>query len=299
MNALRRTCLLTLSSLILVSGLGAQNATSAAAPKPQAPKVEFPAASPSATLKQRVGLADIEIVYSRPSVKGRTVFGGLVAYGEVWRTGANSATRVTFSTPVKFGGTEVPAGAYGLFSIPGETEWTVILNKAPGQWGAYKYDETQDVVRVKTKPVTLAESVETFTIDVNDIRDESATLNLVWQKTRVPVKLEFDITPTVVAQIEAAMASDGEKKPYAQAAVFYLEHNLDLTKARGWMDAALAAQPDAFYYMYHKARILAKMGDKAAAIAAAKQSIELAGKAPGGAGAEYTRLNNELIASLK
>lgn len=299
MNPVRRTFLLTLSTLILASGLCAQSATPAAAPKPTAPKVDFPAASPLATLKQRVGLTDIEIVYSRPGVKGRTVFGGLEAYGKVWRTGANNATRITFSTAVKFGGTEVPAGAYGLFSIPGEAEWTVILSKDPGQWGAYKYDETHDVARVKIKPVALAESVETFTIDLNDLRDESATLNLVWQKTRVPVKLAFDITPTVVAQIEAAMASDGEKKPYAQAAMFYLDHNLDLTKARGWMDAALAAQPDAFYYMYHKARILAKMGDKAAAVAAAKQSIEVAAKAPGGAKDEYTRLNNELIASLK
>jgi len=299
MNPLRRSCLITLATLALATGLSAQDAKPAAAPKPPAPKVEFPAASPASTLKQRVGLTDVEIVYSRPGVKGRTVFGGLEAYGNVWRTGANSATRITFSTPVKFGGVPVPAGTYGLFSIPGAAEWTVILNKDSGQWGAYKYDEKQDLVRVKAKPVALAESVETFTIDLNNIRDESATLTLSWQKTCVPVQLEVDVVTPVVAQIDAAMASDGEKKPYAQAAMFYLDHNLDLKKALGWMDAAIAAQPDAFYYVYHKARILAKMGDKAAAIATAQKSIELAGKAPGTAKDEYTRLNEALIASLK
>jgi hypothetical protein len=299
MNPFRRSCLLSLSALAFAAGVSAETAQPAAAPKPLAPKVDFPAASPSCTIKQRVGFTDIEIVYSRPGVKGRTVFGGLEAFGKVWRTGANSATRITFSTPVKFGGVDVAAGTYGLFSIPGVDEWTVILNKDPGQWGAYKYDEKQDLVRVKTKPITLTQPMETFTIGINDIRDDSATLNLVWQNTRVPVTLGFDVVNPVTAQIEAAMASDGDKKPYAQAAMFYLEHNLDLKKALTWMDTAIAAQPDAFYFIYHKARILAKMGDKAGAIATAKQSIEIAAKAGGTAKEEYTRLNETLIAGLK
>ena len=154
-------------------------------------KTPAPAASPACTLKQRVGLTDIEIDYSRPGVKGRVIFGGLVPFDKVWRTGANEATRITFSTPVKFNGEEVPAGTYALFTIPGKNEWTIILNKTAKQWGAFHYDDKADLLRVKSTPAELAEPVETFTIDINDIRDDSATLNLIWDKTRVPVKLSL------------------------------------------------------------------------------------------------------------
>jgi hypothetical protein len=177
------------SSLLLVSGLALSSGLFAQMPKPQSP-----VPSPPCTLKQRVGLTDIEIVYSRPGVKGRTIFGGLVPYDKVWRTGANEATHVTFSTPVKLNDADIPAGTYALFTIPGEKEWTIILNKAARQWGAFRYDEKADLVRVKATPVKLAEPVETFTIDINDIRDDSATLNLIWDKTRVPVKLSVPKT---------------------------------------------------------------------------------------------------------
>ena len=274
-------------------------ATSLFAQTPAAPKVDFPAPSPTATLKQRVGLTDIEIVYSRPGVKGRVIFGGLEPWGEVWRAGANSATKVTFSTPVKIGGTEVPAGSYGLFAQLGQDEWMIIFNKISAQWGAYKYDPKDDVVRVAAKPVKLTQPVETFTIDVNDIRDESATLNLSWENTRVSVPLGFDVVSRIVPQIEAVMATPGGKKPYLAAALFYLEHNLDLKRAVGWMDAAIAEQPTGYYLHYRKAKILAAMGDKAGAIATANQSIELAKADTGPAKDEYIRLNEALLASLK
>lgn len=174
------------SSLVFTAGLLCTTGLLA-----QTPRAKAPAPSPACTLKQRVGLTDIEIVYSRPGVKGRTIFGGLVPYDKVWRTGANEATRITFSTAVKFNGADVPAGTYGLFTIPGKDEWTVILNKTPSQWGAFHYDEKADLLRVKATPVTLADPVETFTIDINDLRDDSATLDLVWEKTRVPVKLSL------------------------------------------------------------------------------------------------------------
>jgi hypothetical protein len=283
-----RSCLLLVSGSILATGLFAQ-----------APKVEFPVASPACTLKQRVGLTNIEINYSRPGLKGRVVVGKIDPYGKVWRTGANASTRITFSTPVKVNGTEVPAGTYGLFTIPGETEWTVILNKVADKWGAYEYDAKDDVLRVKATPVKLTEAVETFTIDINDIRDESATLNLIWANWRVPVKLEVDLVSVLVPQIEALMASDAAKKPYARAAMFYRDHNLDLPKAAAWMDAALAEQPNAYYLMYHKATILAQMGDKAGAIATAEKAIALAAKDTGPAGEEYTRKSEALLATLK
>src|ERR1700733_7569119 len=155
-----------------------------------APKVQFPTPSPACTLKQHVGLTDIEIDYSRPSIKGRTIFGGLVPYGQVWRTGANEATKVIFSTPVKLNGTEIPAGTYALMTIPGKDEWTIIINKGAEQWGAYKYDEKADVARIKATPIKIDRSIDTLAIDIGEITDDSSVLKIVWDKTIVPVKLE-------------------------------------------------------------------------------------------------------------
>ena len=260
----------------------------------QTPKVDFPAASPACTLKQHVGLTDIEIVYSRPGVKGRPIFDGLVPYGQVWRTGANNATKITFSTPVKLNGAEIPAGTYALFTIPGETEWTIIISKDTAA-SIFNYNQTNDLVRVKATPVKLAEPVETFTIEINDIRDESATLNLLWEKTRVPVKIEIELTGKLVPQIEAVMSAAEGRKPYYQAALFYYDHGQDLQKASKWIDAAIAER-ETYYIVHLKAKILAKLGDKEGAIAAAKRSTELAIKAKD---TGYVKLNEDLISSLK
>lgn len=284
-------------SLLVLTAL-ACSLTGLHAQTPSAPKVDFPQPSPTAVVKQRVGLTDIEVVYSRPSVRGRKIFGGLERYGAVWRTGANSATTISFSTDVKLNGTAIPAGKYELFTIPNPDEWTVIIHKNVSEWGAYSYDAKDDVARITAKPVKLSEPIESFTIALNDLRDESATLNLMWEKTRVPVKLEVDLVSKLVPQIEEVMASSAEKKPYFQSAIFYLEHDLDLKKAAGWMQQAVAANPDAFYMYYHQARLLAKMGDKAGARAAAQHSIEIAKKAGGAVADEYTRLNEALLSKL-
>ncbi|MDQ5980072.1 MAG: hypothetical protein QG602_3047 [Verrucomicrobiota bacterium] len=265
-----------------------------------APKINFPDASPSVSLTQRVGLTDIQISYNRPGAKGRKVFGGLVPYDHIWRTGANTATKITFNTALKINGTDIPAGTYELFTIPGATQWTVIIHKNMSQWGVYSYDQKNDVARIQAVPVTLDDHVETLDISVNDIRDESATLNIVWEKTRVPLALTFDVKATLVPQIEAIMAAGGEKLPYARAAMYYLENNLDLAKAAAWMDAALAAEPNAFYLVYRKALILEKMGDKAGAIATAQKSLEAAKQAPSPAlRDEYIDLNKSLLERLQ
>jgi hypothetical protein len=287
-KSLLRTGLTLLIALSLAAGLFAQ-----------APKINFPAASPAATLTQRVGLTDIQINYSRPGAKGRVVFGGLVPYEHIWRTGANTATKISFSTPVKLNGTDIPAGTYELFTIPGVSEWTVIIHKNMSQWGAYSYDAKNDVARITAKPVALAAAIETLDISLNDLRDESATLNISWEKVRLPVALTVDVKSTLVPQIEAVMASGGEKLPYASASMYYLENNLDLKKAAAWMDAAIAAQPDAFYLVYRKALILEKMGDKAGAIATAKKSQEGASQATGPIKEEYIDLNQAILDRLK
>lgn len=268
-----------------------------------APKLDFPVSSPPATLKQRVGLTDIEVTYARPGVKGRKVFGpgGLEPYGTVWRTGADSPTKITFSTPVTFGGKPVPAGSYGLYSIPGDKEWTVIVNKVGEKdWGAYNYSDKNDVARVTVKPVALAQRVETFEIDISDIATQSANLNLSWDKVRVPVKIEVDVVGTLKPQLDQVMASNAEKKPYFRAAMFYFESGLDLKQALEWMDAGLKEQPNAFWMIYRKGLILEKMGNKAGAREAAQASRALADKEQrAGLREEYLRLNDMLLARLK
>jgi hypothetical protein len=285
-----RCCSAIASGLLMVFSLAAQT-----------PKIEFPPASPACTLKQRVGLTDIEIVYSRPGVKDRTIFGGIVPFGQVWRTGANGATKITFSTPVKLNGNDIPAGTYALFTIPGEDEWTVIINKGADQWGSFGYDEKADVARFKVTPIKLAEQIETFTIEFNLIRDESAVMNLVWDHTVVPVKLEIELTGKIVAQIEAAMTSPDKKSDgfYFQAATFYYNHDQDLHKALDWVNAGLADKPRIAYEMLHlKAQILARLGDKDGAIAVAKKSSELAIQSEG-AGSSFVKMNQDIITSLQ
>ncbi len=292
---LLRTGLVATSGLCLAAGLFAQT--------PAAPKIDFPAASPSATVTQRVGLTDIQINYARPGAKGRKVFGGLLPYGHIWRTGANTATKISFSTPVKLNGTQIAAGTYELFTIPGATEWTVIIHKNMSQWGTYSYDAKNDVARIQAKPVALNYHVETLAIGLNDLRDESATLNIAWEKTLVPVALTVDVKSTLVPQIEAVMASGGDQlspEIYRDAAMYYLENGLDLKKAAAWMDAAIAAQPDAFYLVYRKALILEKAGDKAGAAATAKKSLEAAQKVSSPSlRDEYVGLNEALLARIK
>jgi len=282
---------------ILVSGTAFFFASSLHAQ--EAKKIEFPQASSLASVKERVGVTDVSIEYSRPNVRERKVFGGLVPYGQVWRTGANAATKITFGTDVKLGGTAVPAGSYALFTIPGEAEWTVILSKVvDGQWGSYAYDQKDDQARIKVKSVATSDLLETMTIGLQDMRAGKASLVIAWEKTKVPIEIDTGVVAKIKPQIEAAMAGSGEK-PYFAAAMFYYENDLDMKLAKEWIEAAAQKQPDAVWIAYRKGLILKKAGDKEGAMAAAKQARELASKAEGELKAEYTRLSETLIASLK
>ncbi|HWD92528.1 MAG TPA: DUF2911 domain-containing protein [Verrucomicrobiae bacterium] len=282
-------------TLLLSLALGTGVLLSTSAPAQQTARLDFPSPSPLSTLKQRVGLTDIEIVYSRPSAKGRPVFGGLVPYGQVWRTGANGSTTISFSTPVKLNGTDIPAGKYSLFTIPGESEWTVIINKDTKS-SPFAYNASNDVARVTVPAVDIAENVETFGIMIDAIRDDSALIELIWEHTAVPIHLTLNLVDTLEPQIGAAMSAPGDKKPYYQAAMFYYDHDLDLQKAKTWIEAA-AKGNETYYVVNLKAKILAKLGDKEGAIAAAKRSSELAAKTEGASG--YVKLNQDLIDSLQ
>lgn len=268
---------------------------------PKNPQLKLPPLSPTSTVKHKVGFTDIEIVYSRPSLRGREIFGQWEPYGVVWRTGANAATQITFGTPVKFSGQELPAGTYALLTIPGPKEWTIIFNKGVKDWGAYSYKPENDILRVKANVRTLARPVETFTIEINDVSTESASLQLLWDKTHVVVPFTFDVKRNVLAQIQATMNSGQpiHQRDYYQAAMFHLENGLDLKPAKGWIEEATKGEKPPFFMLYGKARILAKLGDKAGATAAAKQSIAAANAQGGAVAVEYTRRNEELLASLK
>jgi len=266
----------------------------------QTNRIDFPAASPTGVIRQQVGLTNFEIVYSRPSVKGREIFGQLQAYGSVWRTGANAATKVTFDTVVEFAGKRVQPGTYGLFSVPGEKTWTVILNQDSDQWGAFNYDAEKDVIRVEVPARRTDRSMETFTIWFNELRDETAVLNLTWENVTVEIPLTVDVQTQLVPQIEAVMRSGKEQRDYVyfQAAGFYFDHDLDLEKAAKWIDLALKQTPNAFWMLHLKAKIHAKLGNKTIAIGAATTSTKFA-VAQEGSESGYKIMNDELLKNLK
>ncbi len=258
-------------------------------------QLNVPAASPAQTTKQSFALGNITLEYSRPAVKGRTIFGDLVPYDKVWRTGANATSKITFSSDVKLEGKEVKAGTYGLFTIPGKTSWEVMLSKdlaLGANVGDYKKEN--EVVRVQVKPTTLANKVETFTINIADILPNSAVLEIMWDKTRIPVTVTADIDQTIVKNIEASLASD--KPAYFEAASYYYDTNRDLKQALGWVSKATDQNPKAFWVMLLKARIELKLNEKASAISSAEKTVALATEAKN---ADYVKMANDLIASAK
>ncbi|MFL6500180.1 MAG: DUF2911 domain-containing protein [Candidatus Udaeobacter sp.] len=240
-------------------------------------KIEFPSASQHSVVKQRVGLTDVEVDYSRPNKNGREIFGGLVPYGKLWRTGANAVTKIKFSDAVTLGGKEIPPGEYSLFTIPTANEWTIILSKDAKMQSAADYKQENDVARVTATPEVLPISIETFTIALNDVKGASATLVFVWDKTRVPVKLTTDDVEQVSKQLDAAVSAGTPLDPRTayQAAAFYYDNNKDMNQAAKWIDQALEKNPDAYFMHYKKAQIQAKLGNKQEATASAQKAIDI------------------------
>jgi len=240
-------------------------------------KLEFPAASSRAVLKQRVGLTDIEIDYSRPNKNNRSIFGGLVPFDKPWRTGANQPTKIKTSAPVKLGDKEVPAGEYVIYSIPGVNEWTIVFSKNLKAQSLADHKPEDEAARLTAKPVALASPVETFTIGLEDLRADSGTLYFEWDQTRVPIKLMTNDVEKVSKGIDAAVKSGKPQEAgfYYSAASFYLDQDKDLPQALKWVDQAIEKNPKAYFMHSKKAQILAKMGNKKEAIAAAEKSIEI------------------------
>lgn len=270
--------LLVLSMFLSSSGIG---------------QLETPRPSPLGKIEQTVGIMKVSIEYSRPGVKGRKVFGDLVPYGKVWRTGANAPTLITFSDDVKVDGNAVPAGKYSLYTIPGEKEWTFILNKKVT--GGAQLDEKEDLLRIKAVPKATGTPVETMTFNVANITTNSAIVELTWENTTVGFGIAFDVDARVMAQIDEVM-----KEPFAdvagtyfQSASYYYNNGKDLKKALDWVIRSLDLDPEPYFVWRLKAQIQAGLKDYDGAIATARTAIERAEKANN---PDAVKLNQESIA---
>jgi hypothetical protein len=258
-------------------------------------QLKVPAPSPLQTVKQAFGLSDITIEYSRPSAKGRVIYGDVVPFGKVWRTGANNATKITFGDDVKIEGKDVPAGSYAIYTVPNKDSWDVMIYKDLTLGGnVADYKKENELVRVTVKPKPIADKKETFTIDIADMTSNSANIELVWENTRVAFNVTTDIDSKIMKSIEANVI--GDNKPYFQAATYYYENNKDLAKAAEWVDKAVAANPKAYWVMLLKAKIQAKQNDKKGAVASAEKVVAMATEAKND---DYVTMAKKLIAENK
>ena len=273
-----------LLSLILVGAVTLGNA-----------QVKAPQPSPSATVKQTIGLSEVTVEYSRPSAKERKVFGNLVPMDQLWRTGANGSTDITFGADAIFGGVKVPAGKYALYSIPGKNDWQVILYKDTEQWGAPKMlKEDMIMAKVKVKAENTGTFAESFQIGFQDLKGDQGNLTLNWENTLVKVPIMIDSKMQVLESIKNTLSSKEAKgSDYNQAASYYFDTKMDLKKALEYSKMANKLQPDVFYMLKLQAEIEAANGMKKEAIATAKKSLELSKKANND---DYVKINNDNIA---
>jgi hypothetical protein len=253
-------------------------------------KQKIPASSLGQRIEQDFGLGVISVKYYRPNTNGRKIFNGMEPYGIVWRTGANNATVITLTDTIQVEGHTVVPGSYSLFSIPGADEWTIIFNKNVAQWGAYSYDEKQDLLRFKVKPIKLVNKVETLTIQFAEVHQQDCLLQIQWENTGINLHLKADVDSRIMANIQEAMK--GEKKPYYMSAIWCYNHNRNLDQALNWMQEANKAQPQAYNVKYWLARLQLKTGDKKSAIVSANEGLKLASAENN---AEYIRLNKEVL----
>lgn len=269
-------------------------ATSLFATQVNAQSIPFPQPSPTTTISQNFATSKIELSYSRPSAKGRKVFGDVVPYGKFWRTGANAATTVTFGEDVKINGTDVKAGKYGLISFPGETEWIIVLTKDLNVNSVDAYKQENDVARFTVKSEKLTDYVETFSIEVNNIKSDACDLTFEWEHTLVRLKVISFYDERLSKQIVETMSKDS--RPYFGAANYYYDNNKDLGQALIWVNKAIEANPKAYWVWLLKAKIQKGMKDYAGALESSSKSFELAKADNDDA---YMRNNEKLQAEIK
>ncbi len=260
-------------------------------------QVKTPQPSPASKLIQTVGLTEITVEFSRPSVKGREIMGGLVPYGEIWRTGANKNTKITFSDPVKLNGQNIEKGSYAIYTRPGEDMWEVFFYKKNDNWGLPKNWDVSEIAVALEVPVTnLNNSVETFSIWISNLSNNGAKLNIAWEKTRITVNVEVPTVEKATSSINEVLKNNPKAGDYYNAARYFLEENQDLNLAKKWIAKAVKME-DSHYWMFrYQALILADLGEIDNAIEAAKKSLELAQE---NGNNDYVRMNNKSILEWK
>jgi len=258
-------------------------------------QIKTPAPSPASTIKQSVGLGEITVSYSRPAAKGRVIFGDLVPFDKIWRTGANSSTKITFSEEVSINGNKLPAGEYALFTIPGKSDWTFIIHKNLTGNGGSDYKQAEDLIRFTAKPMMLTNNVESFTISFDELTSNSAMVNLSWEKTKVGFKIDTDIDTKVMSSIESTLNPKPSASSYYSAASYYFENGKDLNKALEYATKATELNAKGYWIMHLKAKIQNKMKDYKGATVSANSS-KITAKAEGNE--DYVALNDKLIAEI-
>ncbi|HKJ49218.1 MAG TPA: DUF2911 domain-containing protein [Christiangramia sp.] len=256
-------------------------------------QIETPQPSPFGKIEQKVGLTDVSVEYSRPGMRGRTIFGDLVPFGEVWRTGANANTKITFSDDVKINGKELKKGSYGIYTVPGENSWEVMFYSETNNWGVpQEWDDSKVALKATAETMEMPMKMETFTILIDDLKNNSATLNFIWENTIAMLNIEVPADEKAMASIERVM-NGPSANDYFAAASFYHEAGKDLEKAHKWVTKATEMAGDqAFWMLRRKSLIEADMGKKDQAIATAKKSLASAEKAKN---ADYVKMNKESI----
>ncbi|SDS31347.1 DUF2911 domain-containing protein [Christiangramia echinicola] len=257
-------------------------------------QIETPQPSPLGKIEQKVGLTDVSVEYSRPGMRGRTIFGDLVPFGEVWRTGANANTKITFSDDVKINGKELKKGSYGIYTVPNEGSWEVMFYADTNNWGVpQEWDDSKVALKATAETMEMPMKMETFTIVIDDLKNNSATLNFIWENTIAMLNIEVPADEKAMASIERVM-NGPSANDYFSAATFYHEAGKDLEKAHKWVTKATEMAGDqAFWMLRRKSLIEADMGKKEQAIATAKRSLASAEKAKN---ADYVKMNKESIA---
>jgi len=237
----------------------------------------FPKLSPHGCVSQTIGTTTVSVDFHRPGVRGRKIWGDLVPYGQVWRTGANEATTIRFSDAVKVNGSPVPAGTYALFTIPGPEQWVVILNKRWRQLGAYEYQAKDDVLRFQAKPRTLSSFTEWLSYEIEPASRSSAYVDFLWEKLRVSFLVEVDVDSLVATQMKRAIAKagPGDWKLYADAALYYLEQNTQLEQALSWAEKSIRIQENPTN-LFVKGRLQRELGHLGPALTTLEKALKVA-----------------------
>mgnify|MGYP005815849589 CR=1 FL=1 len=257
-------------------------------------QIETPAPSPFAKMEQKVGLTDVTLEYSRPNMRGRTIFGDLVPYDKVWRTGANARTKITFSDDVAVNGQTLKAGTYAIFTKPGKQSWEVYFYTDYNGGGTpQEWDDSKVAAKVTAEVYPMPMQIETFTMTFDDLTSSSATIGILWSDVYVGVKFDVPTDKAVSASIDKVMKGPSAGDYYA-AAVYYLQEGKDINQAKTWIDKAIAMAGDKapFWQLRQQSLIYAKAGDKKGAIAAAKKSLAAAEAANN---ADYVKMNKDSL----